>query len=81
MKIRIDVECSPEEARAFFGLPDMGPVHKAFVEEMERKMRAGMAGLDVDAVMRAWMPGAEALEQFRKVFWPGPSGQNPSGQK
>jgi len=72
MKIRIDVECSPEEARAFFGLPDMEPVHKAFVDEMERKIRAGVAGLDPQAMMRAWMPGGEAMEQVRKAFWPGP---------
>ena len=28
MKVKIDIDCTPEEARAFFGLPDLGPLHE-----------------------------------------------------
>ncbi len=75
MKVRIDVECSPDEARAFFGLPDMRPVQAVFVEEMERKIRSGVSAMDAEAMMRAWMPGGEMMEQFKKALWPGGLGQ------
>ena len=34
MKIRIDIDCTPEEARAFLGLPDVAPMHKAMMGEI-----------------------------------------------
>ena len=27
MKVTVDVDCTPEEARRFLGLPDLTPVH------------------------------------------------------
>ena len=32
MKVTVDVDCTPEEARRFLGLPDLTPVHQAYVE-------------------------------------------------
>ena len=29
MKVTIDIDCTPEEARRFMGLPDLTPVHDA----------------------------------------------------
>ena len=47
MKVTVNVDCSPEEARRFLGLPDLTPVHDAYVE----KLRATVAeGLTPDAV-------------------------------
>ena len=31
MKVTVDVDCTPEEARRFLGLPDLRPAHAAFV--------------------------------------------------
>ena len=28
MKVNVEVTCTPEEARAFFGLPDLGPMQQ-----------------------------------------------------
>ena len=35
MKVTVDVDCTPEEARRFLGLPDLTPVHEAYVEKMK----------------------------------------------
>ncbi len=70
MKIRIDMECTPEEARAFFGLPDIKPLHDTWTEEMQGRVREGVAALDVEALLNKWMPaGSEMFEQMQKTFW------------
>ena len=63
MNVKIDIDCTPEEARAFFGLPDLGPLQKEMVSKMQEQMRAAMTGMDPEAMMKAWMPGSS--------MWPG----------
>lgn len=74
MKVTINVECTPEEARAFFGLPDVQPMQAAMMEEMQKRMQDGMASMDMDNLMKMWMPnaaptGMPGLDQFQKMFW------------
>ncbi len=70
MKITIDVDCTPEEARAFLGLPDVAPMQRALMEEIGERMGAGLEAMDPEALMKTWMPlGVQGLEQAQKVFW------------
>ena len=39
MKFTVDVDCTPEEARRFLGLPDLSPVHEAYVEKIVSEPR------------------------------------------
>ena len=32
MKFTVNVDCTPEEARAFMGLPDMKPIHDLYLQ-------------------------------------------------
>lgn len=65
MKINLDVECTPEEARAFLGLPDVGPLNDVLVEEMGKRMQANMDSLDPEVFMRQWSSfGGQMTEQF-----------------
>ena len=41
MKVTVDVDCTPEEARRFLGLPDLSPVHDAYVEKMKAAVTDG----------------------------------------
>ena len=69
MKIRIDIDCTPDEARAFVGLPDVGPMQQAFVDEMHRRMGDTLANMDVEAIFKAWMPqGMASWEQWQKMW-------------
>ena len=34
MKINVEVDCTPEEARRFMGLPDLSPVHDRYIAMM-----------------------------------------------
>ncbi len=75
MKITIDVDCTADEARAFLGLPDVAPVQQAFVEELRERMHDAFAGIDPEAMIKAWMPkGAPDWEQWQKMWRQGGSG-------
>ena len=41
MKFTVDVDCTPEEARRFLGLPDLSPVHEAYIEKMKSYVTDG----------------------------------------
>ncbi|HVI90019.1 MAG TPA: DUF6489 family protein [Dongiaceae bacterium] len=70
MKVKIDLECTPEEARAFFGLPDVQPMQKVMMQEMQDRMMAAMRGTDAETLLKTWMPaGVAGLEQMQKLFW------------
>jgi hypothetical protein len=70
MKITIDVDCTPEEARAFLGLPNVAPMQRALMEEIGKRMSAGLEAMDPETLMKTWMPlGVQGLEQAQKMFW------------
>jgi hypothetical protein len=77
MKVRIEMDMTPDEARAMMGLPDIAPMQQKMMDEMQARMKAAFDTGDPDAMMRAWMPflngspggGAKAFEQFQKFLW------------
>ncbi len=82
MKIKVDIDCTPQEARSFFGLPDLTPVHDTVVAAMQERMKAALDSTDAEALLKAWMPqgldmagqmGAQSLEAMQK-FWSGAMG-------
>ncbi|MBS0363438.1 MAG: hypothetical protein JSR98_18850 [Proteobacteria bacterium] len=69
MKMTIEVDCSPEEARRFLGLPDVSALNEALVSEMQKRMEANMSLISPDEMMKNWMSfGQGAQEQFRKLM-------------
>jgi hypothetical protein len=69
MKMTVEVDCTPEEARRFLGLPDVTALNEALVAEMQSRMSANMAALAPDELLKSWMAfGAGAQEQFRKLM-------------
>lgn len=71
MKVHIELDMTPEEARTFLGLPDVAPLQKQMLDEMKARITRAMAANDMEGLMRAWMPlgGQEAVEQFQKFLW------------
>jgi hypothetical protein len=49
MKVNINIECSPEEARTFFGLPDMTALHEDYAHKMRELMAAKFSGAEAGA--------------------------------
>ena len=72
MKVTINIDCTPQEARAYMGLPDFTPINEAMVEEMKAQMTANMAKLQPEEMFRSWMAlGGQAQEQFMKMMTAG----------
>jgi predicted transcriptional regulator len=54
MKITVEVDITPQEARTFLGLPDMTPVHDAFINEAKSKIAQTSGLLDIDPIVKTW---------------------------
>ena len=75
MKISVDVDCTPEEARRFLGLPDLTPVHHAYVERMTKAVTEGVSPESFVELARQWGPMSEAGMQMWKSMLEGMSGR------
>ena len=60
MKVSVDVDCTPEEARRFLGLPDLGAVHEAYVAKMKSALEDGPPSEMFGDMVKAWGPMNEA---------------------
>ena len=70
MKVHVEIDCTPEEARAFFGLPDVAPMQERLMKDVEERMVAAMRSMEPDALMKTWLPASmQGLENFQKMFW------------
>src|ERR1700722_4497550 len=85
MKITVDVDCTPLEARQFMGLPDVEPMQKAAMAEIEKRMMAELQRYSPEALFKAWLPiagmNADWLQEFLKRAPPKPWRPPPPGVK
>jgi len=69
MKFTVDVDCTPEEARRFLGLPDLSPVHQVYIDKMQRFVSEGVTPDMVGDMMKSWAPMSEAgMNMWRQMF-------------
>lgn len=70
MKFTVDVECTPDEARRFIGLPDIAPMQEAMMKELEKQMKANIQNLDPETMMKTWLPATiQSWGEMQKMFW------------
>lgn len=70
MKITVNVDCTPEEARSFLGLPDVKPMQEALMRELQSRMEQNLAAMEPEALYRIWLPlSVQGMEQAQKLFW------------
>lgn len=70
MKVSIDIDCTPEEARAFLGLPQVAPMQEAVMEKLQQQILQNLAAMDPESLLKTVMPaGLEGWEQMQKMFW------------
>lgn len=69
MKVNIQIECSPAEARAFLGLPNIEVLNDHIVGLMKSRMEANLDKLQPEEMMKNWAGfGVTAQEQFMKMM-------------
>jgi hypothetical protein len=70
VKITVNVECSPEEARAFMGLPDVGPLQERLMGDLENRLSTNLQAMTPESLLSVWLPaGLQGAEQIHKMFW------------
>ncbi len=67
MKVNIEFDMTPDEARRLMGLPDVSAMQQRMTAELEKRMKAAVDASDPAAMMKAWF-GAGSMEQFQR-FW------------
>lgn len=76
MKVNIEIDCTPAEARAFLGLPDVAPLNELLVQEMRKRMAENMTAMQPEELMKSWTSfGVQAQDQFRRLMEAAVSGQ------
>ena len=69
MKITVDVDCTPEEARAFLGLPDVKPMQEQLMRDLQERMAANIRAMEPEAMLRTWLPATlKGFEQIQEMF-------------
>lgn len=70
MKVTIDIDCTPAEARAFFGLPDLTPLHDVYLDRMKGYIADGLTPDDFQRMLRTWMPGlGDGMQKWTEAMW------------
>ena len=70
MKIKFDIDCTPEEARTFLGLPDVSEMQQSLIKELQEKMTENIHSMDPETMMQTWLPMTmQGFESMQKAFW------------
>tara|TARA_R110000782_G_scaffold268689_1_gene365536 strand:+ start:67904 stop:68155 length:252 start_codon:yes stop_codon:yes gene_type:complete len=82
MKVTVNVDCTPEEARTFLGLPDLAPIHEKYVETMLGAMDGATNIEQMGKMMNAFAPmGDASMRLFQQMMDIGLGGTSGGGDK
>ena len=86
MKINVEVECTPEEARRFMGLPDVDKANKVYVDAVAKAMSGVSNTEQLQEYAKNLAPmGQFGLKMFQNFMESGnafsESGKNGGGDK
>jgi hypothetical protein len=70
MKLTINVDCTPAEARAFFGLPDVSGINELVVDGLTKRTEENLEALtDPQKFFEAALSGGTSnMEAMQKMF-------------
>lgn len=82
MKIKFDIDVTPQELRTFFGWPDVEPLQRHLMEQIEEQMRKGVAGFDPMTLMKPFLPAnMQSFEGMQKAFWDAMKASSPKSKE
>ena len=70
MRFQINVDCTPEEAREFFGLPDILPMQQDLMEMVSRRLSENIQTMEPEMLMKTWVPALfQGWSDIQSHFW------------
>ena len=79
MKVTVEIDCTPDEARVFLGLPDVRPMQAAVMGALEQQAVQAAGHFAPDAMLKLWFTAvpqvsAQMQEMFAKMLASGGRG-------
>ena len=69
MKVTIEIDCTPQEARAFLGQPDVEAFNAWLMTQMKSRFEQNMELLKPEEMMKGWMAvGGQAQDAMRRFM-------------
>ena len=82
MKITIEIDCTPEEARSFMGLPDVSAANNVYVENLTKAMQGVSSPDQLQQYASALAPmGQVGLKLFQSFVEGGMKAASGGGAK
>ena len=73
MKVNIEIDCTPLEARQFMGLPDVGPMQTAMMDKLQQQMASNIDKISPDSLLQSWFTFDPKLAERFQVRTCGPA--------
>jgi hypothetical protein len=69
MKVNIEIDCTPLEARQFFGLPDVMPMQTAVMDKLQQQMMSNIEKVSPESLIQSWFTfDPKIAERFQDMF-------------
>jgi hypothetical protein len=69
MKVNVEIDCTPLEARQFFGLPDVVPMQTAVMDKMQQQVMANIEKISPESLIQSWFSFDPKLaERMQDMF-------------
>jgi hypothetical protein len=81
MKVNVEIDCTPEEARRFLGLPDVSKANEVYVEAMTKAMKGVGSVEQLQEYAKQIAPMGQMGMQFIQQFLEGGLGGGLGGAK
>jgi hypothetical protein len=82
MKVSMNVDLTPEEARKLFGLPDVEAFQRQLMDDLRERMQAGVEGYDPLKLFQPYVAGGMAgWDMFQRMMSGAPAAGTKSDEK
>src|SRR5215831_14854572 len=69
MKVNVEIDCTPVEARQFFGLPDVVPMQTAVMDKLQQQMLSNIEKISPESLIQSWFSFDPKLaERMQDMF-------------
>jgi hypothetical protein len=69
MKVNIEIDCTPLEARQFMGLPDVTPMQTAVMDRLQQQMMSNIDKVSPESLIQSWFSFDPKLaERMQEMF-------------
>ena len=68
MKVKFEIDATPEEWRRFFGMPDVSELHNELINQAREKMASGE--YDPLTLLKQFVPeNLQKMTEFQQNYW------------